>query len=140
VTVSPSEIVSVDGEKQNAGPPQLDEIVTAGSPAAPAPVAGASAIRLAARPINTAASPLRMRSRIRAQGALRSTRYGKAMVENLAEKASQAAVVGIACAQTIWRSSSTARHNVSTFASSDASDSSAGSGAPVDLDAATSWS
>ena len=59
-TVSPSEIVSVEGEKQNVEPPQVAEIVTAGSPAAPAVVVGTSALTSTAKPIANPAVPLRM--------------------------------------------------------------------------------
>jgi hypothetical protein len=59
VTVSPSAIVSVDGVKQNVGPPQSAGIVTTGSPAAPARDAGTNAITKQAKPAELRAKNLR---------------------------------------------------------------------------------
>src|SRR3989442_12560009 len=93
VTVSPSVIVSVDGVKQNAGPPQSAGIVTTGSPAAPAVDAGRNAITRQARAAEATAMDRRTEL-LYGMGA-RRVQYPRYF--------SYVAGVGIACAQTIWR-------------------------------------
>jgi len=127
VTVSPSLIVSVDGEKQKICPPQLAPMVTAASPAAPAPETDASEMAQPATPMKTPTSSRRTPSYTSGARGGFNARF-------------QAAGVGMACAHTIWRSSSTARHRVSTFASSAPRESAAAGGDDLLFEAATSWS